>query len=281
MQVFHFITNISVSSLVCFTGFSAVRELIVGVLKNKMLLTSIRKDKQRNKCLQIGRILLFSYSVISYSSWSHGLQQARLPCSSPSPEACSKLCPLSQWNHPTISSSVISFSSCLQSFPVSGSFPVSQLFASGSQSIGISASASVLPMNIQDWFPLGLTGLISLQYRGLSRHHRSKASIFWHSTFFILQISHPYITTGKNMPLTRWIFAGKVMCLLFNMFSRLAIAFLPRSKHLLISWLQSPSAVFLESKKIKSVTLSIVFPIYLPWSDGTRCHDLSFLNVEF
>ena len=106
-------------------------------------------------------MLLFSRSVMSNSLWSHGLQHARLPCPSPSPGACSNSCLLNQWYHPTISSSVIPFSSWPQSFPASGSFPMSQLFTSGGQSIG--ASTSVLPMNIQDWFPLGLTGLISLQ----------------------------------------------------------------------------------------------------------------------
>ena len=112
--------------------------------------------------------LLFSHLVVSGSLWLQGLQHARLACPSPSPGACSNSCPLSQWCHPTISSSVIPFS-CLQSFPASGSFLMSQLFASGGQRIGVSASASVLPMNIQDRFPLGLTGLISLQSKGLSR----------------------------------------------------------------------------------------------------------------
>ena len=109
----------------------------------------------------------FSHSVVSDSLWPHGLQHTRLPCPSPTPGAYSNSCSLSQWYHPTISSSVISFSSCLQSFPASGSFPLSQFFTSGGQSIGVSASASVLPMNIQDWFPLGLTGWISLQFRQL------------------------------------------------------------------------------------------------------------------
>ena len=111
----------------------------------------------------------FSHSVMSDSLQPHGLQHARLPCPSPTPGACSNSCPWSWWCHPTISSSVIPFSSCFQSFPVSGSFQVSQFFASNGQSIGASASASVLPMNIQDWSPLGWTGWISLQYRGLSR----------------------------------------------------------------------------------------------------------------
>ena len=107
--------------------------------------------------------------VMSDSLEPHGLQHARLPFPSPTPGACWNLCPLSQWCHPTISSSVIPFSSCLQSFSASGSFPRSQFFASGGQSIGVSASASVLPMNIQDWFLLGWTGWISLQSKGLSR----------------------------------------------------------------------------------------------------------------
>ena len=111
----------------------------------------------------------FSRSVMSDSLWPHGLQHARPPCPSPTPRACSNPCPLSQWCHPTISSSVIPFSSCPQSFPASGSSQMSQLFVSDGQSIGVSASASVLPMNTQDWSPLGWTGWISLQSKGFSR----------------------------------------------------------------------------------------------------------------
>ena len=103
----------------------------------------------------------FSRSVVSNSLWPHGLQHTRLPCPSPTPGAYSNSCPLSWWCHPTISSSVVSSSSCLQSFPASGSFPTSQFFTSGGQSIGVSASASVLSVNIQDWFPSGLTGWIN------------------------------------------------------------------------------------------------------------------------
>ena len=125
----------------------------------------------------------------------------------------------------TISSSVIPCSSCLQSFPASGSLPVSQFFMSGSQSIGVSASPSVLPMNIQDWFPLGWTGLISLQPNRLlgvfSNTAVQKHLFFWHSAFFIVQLSHPSMTPGKTIALTRWTFVGKVMSLLFNMLSRL------------------------------------------------------------
>ena len=113
--------------------------------------------------------LHFSHSVMSDSLQPHGLQHARPPCPSPTPRVYSNSCPLSPWCHPAISSSVIPFSSCLQSFPASGSFQISQFFTSGGQSIGVSASASVLPMNIQDWFPLGWTSWISLQSKGLSR----------------------------------------------------------------------------------------------------------------
>ena len=129
-------------------------------------------------------LVQFSRSVVSNSLRPYESQHARPTCPSPTPGAYSNSCPSNRWCHPTISSSVISFSSRLQSFPASGSFPISQFFASGGQSIGVSASASVLPMNIQDWFPLGWTGWISLQYKGCSRvflqHHSSKASILWH-----------------------------------------------------------------------------------------------------
>ena len=169
---------------------------------------------------------------------------------SPTPGVHPNPCPLRWWCHPTISSSVAPFSSCPQSFPASGSFPMSQLFTSGGRSIGVSASTSVLPMNTQDWSPLGWTGWISLQSTGLSRvffqHHSWKASILWCSAFFIVQLSHPCMTTGKTIALTRWIFVGKVMSLLFNVLSRVVIIFLPRSRCLLISWLQSPPAVILE-----------------------------------
>ena len=151
---------------------------------------------------------------MSSSLWHHGLQHSRLPCPSLSPGLCSNSCPLSWWWHPTISSTVVPFSSCPQSFLVSGSFPLSPLFTSGGQSIGASASASVLPMNIQGWFPLGLTGLISLQSKGLKsllEHHSSKASFLRRSAFFIVQLSHPYMTTGKTITLTIWTFVGKVM----------------------------------------------------------------------
>ena len=216
---------------------------------------------------------------MSDSLWHHGLHHTRPPCLSPTPGAYSNSCPLSWWCHPTISSSVVPFSSHLQSFPASGSFQMSQFFGSGGESIGVSGSA--LPVNIQDWFPLGWTGWISLLSMGSQlQHHSSKASILQCSAFFRVQLSHPYMTTRKAIALTVWTLVGKVMSLLFNMLSRLIITFLPRSKCLLVSWPQSPSAVILEPKKIVCHSFCC-FPIYLPWSDGTRCHDLSFLNVEF
>ena len=129
----------------------------------------------------------FSCSVVSSSLWSHGLQYARLLCPSPTPGVDPNSCLWSWWCHPTISSSVVPFSSLLQSFPVSGSFQMSQFLASGGQGIGISASASVLPMNIQDWFPLGWTGWISLQSKGLSRVF-SNTTVQKHQ-FFSTQLS--------------------------------------------------------------------------------------------
>ena len=164
----------------------------------------------------------------------HGLQHTRLLCPSLSPGVCSNSCPLSWWCHPTTSSSVVPFSSCPQSFPSSGSFPMNRLFTSCGQSIGVSALASVLSMSGQGWFPLGLTGLISLLSKGLSRV--SPAPWFESINYFTLsilmvQLSHPYMTTGKTMALTIRTFTGKVMSLLFNMLSRFFIAFLPRTLH--------------------------------------------------
>ena len=159
---------------------------------------------------------------------------------------------------------------------------MSQFFASGGQSIG--ASASVFPMNIQDWFALGLTDWLDLlvahgALKSLLQLPSSEALILWRSAFFMGQLSHPYMTTGKTIALTKWTFFGKVMSLLFNRLSTLVIAF-PRSECLLISWLQSLSAVILEPKKIKSVTVSIVSPSiamkwwdWIPWS--------LFINAKF
>ena len=189
----------------------------------------------------------FSRSVVSDSLRPHELQHARPPCPSPTSRVYPNSCPLSLWCHPTISSSVVPFSSHLQTFPASGSFQMSQLFASGGQCIGVSASTSVFPMKgsglisfSMDWLDLfAVQGNLKI----LLQHHSSKASILCCSAFFKVQLSHPYMTTGKTIALTKQIFVGKVMSLLLNMLSRLIITFLPRSKRLLISWLQSPSAV--------------------------------------
>ena len=161
---------------------------------------------------------------------------------------------------------------------------MSWLFAPGGRITGASASASVLPVKIQGWFPLGLTGLISLLSKGLTRvlqHYHWKASILWRSAFSVVQLSHPYMTTVKTIALTIWTFVGKVVFLLFDTLSRFVTDACSLEGKFLISWLQSLSAVTLEPKKIKVCHCFHFPPIYLPWSDGSGCRDLSFLNVEF
>ena len=185
-----------------------------------------------------------------------------MDCSTPGLGACSNSCPDSSWwCNPTITSSVIPLSSCLQSFSGSGAFPMSQFFASGGQSIRASASdqsSSEYPGLISfrmDWLDLlAVQGIL----KSLLQHHSSKTSILQCSAFFMVQLSHPYMTTGKTIALTRQIFLSKMMSLLFNTLYRFVIAFLPRSKCLLISWLHSPPALILEPKKIKFATVSIV-----------------------
>ena len=201
---------------------------------------------------------------MSDSLWPDELQHARAPCPSPSPGVHPNPCPLSRWCHPTISSSVVPFFSCPQSLPASGSFQMSQFlhrrwpkYWSFSFSISLSNEHPGLISFRMDWLDLlAVQGTL----KSLLQHHSSKASILWCSACFIVQLSHPFMTTGKTIALTRWIFVDKVMSLLFNMLSRLAITFLPRSKRLLISWLQLPSAVILEPRKIKSAIISTVPP---------------------
>ena len=218
-------------------------------------------------------------SVTSNSLWPHEPQHTRPPCSSPSPGVCPSSCTLYQWCHPTISSSVALFS-----FP--SVFPSIKVFSSESAlcirwpkywsfSFTISPSSEhpgLISFRMNWWGLLAVQGTL----KSLLQHHNSKASILQHSTFFIVYLSHPYMTNGKTIAFTRQNFVGKVMSPFFNTLSRLVITFLPRSKCLLISWLQSPSAMTWSLKKHCHC-----FPIYLPWSDRTRCHDLSFLNVEF
>ena len=169
----------------------------------------------------------FSWSVVFDSLQPHELQHARPPCSSPTPRVHPNPCPLSRWCNPTISSSVVPFSSRLQSFPASGSFQMSQFFALGGQSIGVSASVSVLSVNIQDWFPLGGTGLISLQPNGLSRVF-SNATVQKHQffgTFFMVQLSHPYVITGKTIALSIWLLSGSPQIFTLSTYFSLAITF--------------------------------------------------------
>ena len=221
-------------------------------------------EKGFGNCCLSGALSLSSVVVVQsvssiqiFVTWWTVACQASLSC------ICSNSCPLSQWCHTTISSSITPFSSCPQSFPAPGSFPISWLFASGGQSIG--ASAPVLQhQTIQGLFLLGLTGLISLQSKGLSRVFSS--TTFQKHQFFGVPLSlwsnssHPYMTAGKITALTRWTFVGKVTSLLFNTLSRFVIAFLPGNKNLLISWLQSMSALILEPINRKcNLTL---FPLY-------------------
>ena len=225
--------------------------------------------------------LLFSCSVVTNSLWPHELQHTRLPCPSLTPGVCSDCCPLSWWCHPTISSCVTSFSSNHQSFPSIRVFSNELAFhlrwpSYWSFSISPSNEYSGLISFRIDWLDLlAVQGTL----KSLLQHRSSKTSVLLRSAFFIVQLSYPYMTTGKTIALTRQTFVGKVMSLLINKLSRLVITFLPRSKCLLISWLQSSSVMILEPRKIVWQCFHC-FPIYFPWSDGTRCHDLRFLNVE-
>ena len=187
----------------------------------------------------------FSPLVVSDSLQPHESQHARLPCPSPTPGVHSYSHPSSRWCHPAISSSVVPFSSYPQSFPASGSFPVSRLFASSYWRLSFSISPSKGHPELisfrMDWLDLAVQGTL----KSLLQHHSSKASNLWCSAFFMVQLSHPFTITGKTIALTRHTLVSRVMFLLFNMLPRFVKAFLPRSKHLLISWMQSPSAVIL------------------------------------
>ena len=203
----------------------------------------------------------FSLSVVSDSLRPHEPQHARPPYPSPTAGVHQNPCPLNWCCHPTISSSGIPFSSHLQFFPASGSFQMSQFFASGGQITGV--SASVLPMNIQDWFPLGLTGWISSLVFSSTTIQKNK---FFGAQLCLWSNSHIHTwPLQKTISLTIWTLVGKVMSLLFNILSRFVIAFLPRSKHLFILWLQSPPTVILEPKKIKPVTVNFPLVFVMKW----------------
>ena len=225
----------------------------------------------------------FSCSVMSDSLWPHGLQHARLPCPSPNSRAYSNSCPSGRSvmpsNHLTLCHPLLLLPSIFPSIRVFSSEWVLCIrwpkYWSFHFSISPSNEHPGLISFRMDWLDLlAVQGAL----KSLHQHHSSKASVLRLSAFFIVQLSHPYMTTGKTIALTIWTFVDKVMSLFFNMMARLVITFLPRSKHLLISWLQSPSAVILEPAKNK---VWHCFPIYFPWNYGTRSHDLSFLNVEF
>ena len=217
----------------------------------------------------------FSCTVVSESLRHHGLQHTRLPCPGPTPRACSNSCPSSQWCHPTISFLVAPFSSCLQIFPASGSCPMSQFFISGGQSIEVSALVSVLPMNIQDWFSLWLTGS---PYSPRDSQESSPTPQFTSINSSALSFLHgPTLTAihyyWKNHSFDQTELSWQNNVSVFNMLSRLAITFLPRIKCPLISWLQSPSAMVLEPQKI----VYQLFPLFhhlfamkwwdqMPWS---------------
>ena len=212
---------------------------------------------------------------MSDSLWPHGLQHARPRCPSLSPGASSNSCPLNQWCHPTTSSSVIRSSSCLQSFQPQG---LGQWVDSSYQ------VAKVLELQHQSFHRIFKVDFLwdwPLSCPRDSQESSPKASVLQRSAFFMVQLSHPYMTNGKTIALNRWTFVSKVMFLLFNMLSRYVIAFLPRNKSLLISWLQSPSTVILEPKKIKSITVSIVSPSICHEVTGPDARIFSFLNVEF
>ena len=204
-------------------------------------------------------LLLFNDPVVSDSLLYHGMLPSRPPCPSPSPGVCPSSCSLHCWCHAAISSSDTLFSFCTQSpsirdfsneLSVCIRWPKYQSF---SFNISHSSERSGFILLKIDWFDL-----LAVQgtFRSLLQHHSSKASILWHSAFFMVQLSQPYVTTGKTIALTIWTLVGRVMPLLFNTLTRFVIAFLPRSNHLLISWLQSPSTMILEPKKKKSVTTS-------------------------
>ena len=226
----------------------------------------------------------FSCSVMYDTLRLHGLQHSRLPCPSPTPRTCSNSCPLSQWCHRIISSfyPFLLLPSIFPSIRVFSKELALRIrwpkYWSFSFSISSSDEYSGLISFRIDWLDL-LT--VQGTLKNLLQHYSSsKASILQHSAFFIVQLSHPYMTTGRTRALISRTCVGTVISLLFNMLSRLVIAFLPRSKHLLISWLWSPSTVILEPKNKVSHCFHC-FPIYLLCSDGIRCHDLSFLNVEY
>ena len=229
-----------------------------GLWVTDMQVPTIQARENTQSCqdpegLKLTNSVQFSHSVMSDSLQPHKSQHARPPYPSQTPTVYPNSSPSTWWCHPAISSSVVPFSSCPQSFSASVSFQMSQLFTWGGQSIG-SFSFNISSSNAHPGlisFRIDWLDLLAVQgtLESLLQHYSSKASILRRSAFFTVQLSHPYMTTGKTIALARWTFDGKVMPLLFNMLSRLVITFFPKSKHLLISWLQSPSLVIWSPKK--------------------------------
>ena len=218
---------------------------------------------------------------MSNSLKPHGLQHVRPRCPSPTPRVYSNLCPLTQWCHPTISSSAIPFSSIFNLSQHQGSFRwVSSLHQVVKVLEFNNSPSNEHPGLIS--FKINWLDLLTVQgtLKSLLQHHSSKASLPQCSAFFLVQLSHPYMTAGKTIALTRWTFVGKVLSLLFNILSRLVITFLPRSKRVLISMAAVTICRDFGAPQNKVCHCLECFLIYLPWSDGTRCHDLCFLNIE-
>ena len=213
-------------------------------------------------------LVQFGHSVVSDSLRPHWPQHASPPCPSPTPEVYTNSCPLSPWCHATISSLLSPSPPALNLSQHQGLFK----WVSSSHQVAkvLSFSFNISPSNEHSGlisFRMDWLDLLAVQgtLRNFLQHHSSRASILQHLAFFIVQLSHPFMTIGKTIAVTRLTFVSKVLSLLFNMLSRLVITFLPRSKHLL---------------KNKVSHCFLCFPNYLPWNDGTRCHDLRFFNVE-
>ena len=232
-------------------------------------------------------LLLFSHSVVSGSLWPHGRQHTRLPCPSPSPE-------LAQTHVPGVGNAIETSHPLPPLFVLLSVFPSIRVFSNELSlrirwpkywSFSFSFSFSISPSNEysgliscrMDWLDLlAVQGIL----KSLLQHHSSKASIPWCSAFFMVQLSHPYMTTGKTLALTIWTFVGKVMSLLFSKLSRLVIAFF--SKEQASFNFMAAITIFRDSGAQEKVCHCFCcFPVYLPWSGGTRYHDLPFLNVEF
>ena len=228
-------------------------------------------------------LVQFRRSVLSNSLPPPGLQHTRSPCPSPNSQSLLKLMSIESVmpsNHLILCCPLLLLPSIFPSIRIFSNQSVLHIKWPKYWSFSISLS-SEHPGLIS--FRMDCLDLPAVQgtLRSLLQPHSSKSSILWGSAFFIVQLSHPYMTTGKTIALTRQTFVGKVMSLLFNMLFRLVMAFLPRSKRLLISWLQSPSGSDLGAPKNKVSHCFYCFSIYLPWSAGTGCHDLTFLNAEF